>query len=70
MNDGVRTHARKPEERFDHPRNDRLADPAKSEAGQRDSELGGRKVGLQVACDQACNGGPRIAFLDHRVESA
>src|SRR6185369_16302021 len=70
-----RPHAERGEYRTDQRREGRLADPAESEAGERDPELSHREVAVEIAQDRLGGGGaahartgaffdPRRAYLD------
>ena len=58
------------EGRLDHVGDEGLAQPAETEARQRDAKLGGRDVGLQMRGDVLGQFGAGIALLDQGIELA
>src|SRR5579862_7779784 len=51
-------------------RNVRFADPAEGQTGQRDSNLGGREIGVEMGQDMARLPSPGISLFYERIELA
>ena len=56
------------EQRVEQGRHGGLAQPAKSERSKRDAELAGRKIGVDVVCDQLGVFGARASLFDEHVD--
>ncbi|MCU0694714.1 MAG: hypothetical protein MUF54_25330, partial [Polyangiaceae bacterium] len=68
MDDGVGPHTAEPKQRLDKHGESGLTHPAKAQAGERDAQLRGRKVGIQLPGDLQRVDSAALALLRLRLE--